>query len=672
MKQFIIRAVLGFAIALGLGLIAVKAALFPLLQHKVEDKATLWLEKEGLELQYRKIHMAWRGIRIDRVVLERDNLRLKADLELRWRFVLDSRLVALDRIIFVRPHVIAYRKGSDDAGPASVRKPSAQRLASNFENVLSRWIAMGMSVEIKKGVLEVFDKNNQKLLDAQNLDLGFDAHQHSAHLSMQNVAVRQNPILAELNGQILFPEQRENFPFLFQARDPGGEPWQLQGQLARDLDHIEFKHKRSGLPEAWAEKLPFIADPTSLRFLMTVSLDGILKDNDIRYDFKLTSNNLMLKHPSLGPDHYGPWPFSARAKGSMATESGRFSVENGLVFLVNSREKKKPVRIEFQGQKADLFAALDADPFQIQTKLRSTPCQSVLDVLPRNLIPMLSDFSLAGDFQAAARFELLSPGKFVTLDPSFNRFECRLLRVPEMMTKQWLYDQRALPPEEFRRNPSMLALKSPKFVPRERIPDDFFKAVVAAEDSGFWRHRGLRIDALIAALEANLKAGHVVFGGSTITMQLVKNLYLGRDRVITRKIQELFLAWAIEQTLTKPEILEIYANVIEFAPEAWGIAEGSKTYFDKVPEDLTSAESLFLASILPSPQRNFSESYCGAQLSKAISNRMLRVASDLTVLSREGDFLSTYERDLYQFRFSSSGRCREYISKTAPRDNRRF
>lgn len=674
MKQFLFRAGIAFTFLVAFGLIALKAVVFPLLQHRVESKAKVWLEKEGLELQYRKIQLTWRGIRIDRVILERDNIRLKSNLEIRWHFVLDERLVALDRIVFDRPHVIAYRKSSGPGSSEFAKKEAipSRLSAKNFEDVLGRWVNSGTSIEIRRGFLEIFDQNDQKLVDVQSLQMDFDAIQRSAHIVMQDVAVRQNPILAELDGQIILQDDRESFPFVFQARDPGGEPWQLQGQLAHDFNRIEFKHKRSGLPKAWLEKLSFIADPEHLRFLMTLSLDGLLNDNDIRYDLKLTSSNLMLTHPSLGSDDYGPWPFSARAKGLLALDSGSLAINSGLIFLVNSQRREKPIRVEFKGQKANLFAALAQDPFQIQTKLRATSCQSVLEVLPQNLIPMLEDFELAGDFQVAARFELFAPGKIISLDQGFNRFNCRLLRVPEMMTRQWLYDQSNRPTEEFGRNPSMQALKSSTFVSRDRIPDDFFKGVVAAEDSGFWRHRGLRIDSLIAALEANLKAGHVVFGGSTITMQLVKNLYLGRDRVITRKLQELFLAWAIEHTLTKPEILEIYANVIEFAPKAWGIAQGAKVYFGKEPEDLTSAESLFLASILPSPERNFSESYCGARLTKSLSNRMMRVASELTALSREGDFLSNYERDLYQFRFSSSSACREYISRAAPRAERRF
>ncbi|RYZ64065.1 MAG: hypothetical protein EOP09_16560, partial [Proteobacteria bacterium] len=187
--------------------------------------------------------------------------------------------------------------------------------------------------------------------------------------------------------------------------------------------------------------------------------------------------------------------------------------------------------------------------------------------------------------------------------------------------------------------------------PRRMIPDDFFKALVAAEDAKFWRHDGILIDSLLSALESNLKAGRVKFGGSTITMQLAKNLYLDRDKVISRKVQEIALAWVLEQNLSKAEILELYANAVEFAPSTYGISKAAKVYFNKSVGEMSVAESLFLASILPSPTRNFSESFCQARISQGLRRRMQNVATGLSTLSRERDFMKIYATDLENFSF---------------------
>lgn len=126
-------------------------------------------------------------------------------------------------------------------------------------------------------------------------------------------------------------------------------------------------------------------------------------------------------------------------------------------------------------------------------------------------------------------------------------------------------------------------------------------AVINSEDYGFRSHRGFILAAYYAALEADLKAGTFVRGGSTVTMQLAKNLWLQRSKTLGRKIQELFLTMALESCLSKDEIMEEYLNVVEFGPMVYGIKEGAHFWFHKEPEDLQSVEAFWLASILTNP-----------------------------------------------------------------------
>ncbi|MFA5054037.1 MAG: biosynthetic peptidoglycan transglycosylase, partial [Parcubacteria group bacterium] len=122
------------------------------------------------------------------------------------------------------------------------------------------------------------------------------------------------------------------------------------------------------------------------------------------------------------------------------------------------------------------------------------------------------------------------------------------------------------------------------------------------EDPGFLSHTGVISQAFENSLIDNLKLGKFYRGGSTITMQLAKNLWLSRDKTLGRKIQEVFLAQAIESCYTKDEILELYLNVVEMGPSIYGLQAGTKHWFDKDPMQLNFVEAFWMASVLPRPR----------------------------------------------------------------------
>ena len=134
------------------------------------------------------------------------------------------------------------------------------------------------------------------------------------------------------------------------------------------------------------------------------------------------------------------------------------------------------------------------------------------------------------------------------------------------------------------------------------IPDTMKQAIVAVEDKRFYQHGGVDYQAILRALAADLKAKKTVQGGSTITMQLVKNLYLGgQDTSITDKIYEASLALQYEQTHSKDAILTNYLNTVFFGSNAYGLVAAAETYFGKEPKDLTLAEAALLAGLPQAP-----------------------------------------------------------------------
>jgi membrane peptidoglycan carboxypeptidase len=137
-------------------------------------------------------------------------------------------------------------------------------------------------------------------------------------------------------------------------------------------------------------------------------------------------------------------------------------------------------------------------------------------------------------------------------------------------------------------------------------------AVLTTEDGAFPKHHGYNHAAIRASIIANLKARRFVRGASTITMQLAKNLFLSRDKTLSRKLEEVVLTDYLEQTFSKDELMELYLNVIEFGPAVYGITSAAEYYFARTPAELDLAECLFLSSLLPAPLR-YSAMHVGEQ-----------------------------------------------------------
>jgi penicillin-binding protein 1A len=135
------------------------------------------------------------------------------------------------------------------------------------------------------------------------------------------------------------------------------------------------------------------------------------------------------------------------------------------------------------------------------------------------------------------------------------------------------------------------------------LPPAMPEAVIATEDHRFYHHFGVDVIGLLRAVVANARAGHVVQGGSTLTQQLAKNLFLSPDRTMTRKIQEALLAVWLERRFTKDEILEIYLNRVYFGAGAYGVDAAAHRYFDKSAREVSLYEAATIAGLLKAPTR---------------------------------------------------------------------
>jgi len=145
---------------------------------------------------------------------------------------------------------------------------------------------------------------------------------------------------------------------------------------------------------------------------------------------------------------------------------------------------------------------------------------------------------------------------------------------------------------------------NPNYTPLEEISPDLKNAILTAEDPSFFSHRGFVEESIRKSIATNFKEKAFKRGGSTISMQLVKNVFLNRQKTLVRKIEEILIVWIMENThvSTKQRMFEVYLNIIEWGKNIYGIGEASHYYFAKHPSQLTLGESIYLASIVPRPK----------------------------------------------------------------------
>jgi len=146
---------------------------------------------------------------------------------------------------------------------------------------------------------------------------------------------------------------------------------------------------------------------------------------------------------------------------------------------------------------------------------------------------------------------------------------------------------------------------NPNYAPLNQISPYLRKSVLTTEDPSFFSHKGFINEAFKQSIVKNIKTKKFSRGGSTISMQLIKNVFLTREKTLSRKLEEILLVYIMENNhiVSKERMLEVYFNIIEWGPNVYGIGEAAHFYFQKYPSELTLNECLYLANVIPSPRK---------------------------------------------------------------------
>lgn len=281
------------------------------------------------------------------------------------------------------------------------------------------------------------------------------------------------------------------------------------------------------------------------------------------------------------------------AKDYIALKEGSKFVVKEFVFEPTAKFTLKPERKIELGVHTGVFRA-----------------QNFFDALPKGLFEMLDGVEVAGDVAFNLDFAVaLNNPDSVLFKSSVDDIDLKVIKWgrANIDSLNYPFEYDAYDDTTIVRR-FMVGPSNPNFVPLQQIPYVVKTTVRNTEDPFFYKHNGFEEEAFKLSIVTNLKEKKFKRGASTISMQLVKNVFLNRKKTMNRKFEEILLVWLMEASgdVSKDRLLEIYLNVIEWGKNVYGIEEAAQYYFHKKATELGLGESLFLSSIIPRPKTGIS------------------------------------------------------------------
>lgn len=278
-------------------------------------------------------------------------------------------------------------------------------------------------------------------------------------------------------------------------------------------------------------------------------------------------------------------------------------------FTDNAAELDSSSTIKLGSSQCKIFARYDLMPdttFALALHMPEMPADSFFQALPGGMFNTLKGISCSGTLAYDLTFAIHTNNPDSLL--FYSAMKQKNLHVQHFgednytrINSSFSYD--AYDKDRFVRRLT-IGPENPNFTPLDQMSAFLPQAVLQAEDPSFMQHRGFYLDAFRESIAKNYKEHRFARGGSTISMQLVKNVFLSRDKTVSRKAEEALIVYLIENLglVSKDRMLEVYLNAIEWGPNVYGIGEASRFYFDKRPSQLSLQESIFMASIIPRPK----------------------------------------------------------------------
>ena len=485
----------------------------------------------------------------------------------------------------------------------------------SFWKLLTGDIQLG-KLEIKEGFIQLVKKGKHS---------NYDAFLRSKKDKKENDEVNYARLLNRISSRImdLVPTDMQVKGFAFKINDNGNK-------VVFDFNELALADK----------KLNTIIDVTSNDFKQQWSIKGFAdpRDRKANLTFANTQNDT-IKIPFLDKKFNLKTAFKSIHfnLNKLAMESGDLHIDGyssiDNLIVNNPKIASKDViiqkaRFDYRWIVGKRFIALDSTSalqlnsircnpyisytndgskvYEMKLRIPKMPAQDFISSLPTGLFHHFEGMEATGKFSYSLNF------KFDDQKPNSVIFESSMKPDGLKITKYGEADlnkingpfvYRAID-KGVRQRPILVGSGNWNYTPLSQMSPYLTKCVLTSEDPSFMNHRGFINAAFKESITKNIRTKKFARGASTISMQLVKNVFLTREKTLSRKLEEILLVYILENNRisSKERMLEVYFNIIEWGPNIYGIAEASEFYFQKKPWDLNINQCLFLAQIIPNPK----------------------------------------------------------------------
>ena len=479
-----------------------------------------------------------------------------------------------------------------------------------------------------------------------------------ASVDVRSITVRSEGARAAPVAQSLSFRLQRTAPDVFEATgsgtlsDGGDLEWDLR--LSPAALRGEGRVRFSGLPLAlctpFLPRLPWHR-PEDGRLDGELEIHGSGPSEPIAFRGRVAARRVALSSPRIAPTPVRNIGFELKGEGAWHPLNRRLHLEEAELRLGEASA----------GVQGDFTWSSDGWAIEARATLPPTRCDDAVGAIPRDMLGDLGTFSFEGSMSGRIDVAIDSSRLAETTLDLDVADGCRFETVPpeaDLRRVEGPFQHRVLEPDgtwfEMTTGPG-----TGNWVSIFAVSPFLIHAVIAHEDASFFRHGGFAPWSIREALVRNLEEGRFVYGASTITMQLAKNLFLHREKTLARKVQEVLLTWWLESSLEKQEILELYLNIIEYGPQIYGLREASFHFFGCDPALLSPAQGAYLASILPGPKSYYNH-YTRGSLSNSMRSRMTRFLEHMRNRERIDDAALAFglaELETFGFRRDGEGRA---------------
>lgn len=406
-------------------------------------------------------------------------------------------------------------------------------------------------------------------------------------------------------------------------------------------------------------KLPYIDE----RFNLLSSFDNIhlkldkleMESGELHIDGVVSIDDFMINHPRI-------------AKKDVVIKKAQFDYKFLLGRDFISIDSSSTAQLN--NIKVHPFAEYNTEKdtiYKLRITIPKMKAQDFITSLPKGLFTHFEGMEAKGnfDYKLDFKYNKNKPNALV-FDSKLNKENIQIIKYGSAnlgkLNSEFIY--RAIE-NGVQQRPVLVGVSNPNFTPLDQISPYLEKAVLTSEDPSFFHHRGFINEAFKQSIVKNIRTKKFSRGASTISMQLVKNVFLTR-KTLSRKLEEILLVYILENNriASKSRMLEVYFNVIEWGPNVYGIGEAAQFYFQKRPIDLNLKECLFLASIVPKPKK-FMWQFDNEGKQKSYAERHQKFIKNL-LLRRA---LITAEDTIGEFPIDISGRARSFLKLKVVQDS---